>query len=117
MTISAHGARRVWGGASLARNVEPGTTPRASMFYELNPHLRPKLSAEQRIAERIRPWLAEHGPATAQEIAIGLGCPDARSVNRQFANNRVDNVVVVGTRQTSRNRRSKVWGLRSKGRV
>ena len=111
MTTTAHGARRIWGGASLARNVEPGTSPRASMFYELNPHLRKrKAETDITIADRIAPWLRDHGPSTAKEIAKGLGIADASSINEQFRFHRVHDAYVFGLRKTGR-RNSKVWAL------
>ena len=110
MTIAAHNGRRVWGGASLARNVEAGTAQRASMFYELNPHLRKKEKAAlESVAEKIRPWLEEHGPATAQQVAKGIGTT-ANAVNANLRRG-VAGVVEVGTLATTRNHKSKVWGV------
>lgn len=114
MTTTAHNAKRVWGGASLARNVESGTSPQVSMFYELNPHLRKKKTqADVTIADRIAPWLREHGPATAKEIARGISAADVSSVNEQFRFDRVPGAVVVGLRRTGKasNKNAKVWGL------
>lgn len=109
MTVAAHNGRRVWGGASLARNVSSGAAPRASMFYELNPHLRKK--EQQRVAsvaDKILPWLQEHGEATAQDIAKGIGTT-AHTVNFNLRRG-IAGVVEVGVVFTSRNRKSRVWG-------
>ena len=114
MTTTAHGARRIWGGASLATNVESGTSPQASMFYELNPHLRKKKKdVDATIAARIAPWLREHGPSTAKEITEGIGAGDVSSVNEQFRLGRVSGAVVVGVRRTGKasNKNAKVWAL------
>lgn len=99
MTVSAHNSRRVWRGASLAKNVSPGLEPRASMFYELNPHLKKlrKPSAFQ-VLDQIRPWLLEHGPATAREIAEGLGIAEPSQVNHQIRKGRVRGAVCSGKR-------------------
>lgn len=99
MTVSAHNSRRVWRGASLARNVSPGESPRASMFYELNPHLKKlrKPSAFQ-VLDQIRPWLLEHGPATAREIAEGLGIAEPSQVNHQIRKGNVRGAVCSGKR-------------------
>ena len=109
MTVTAHGTQRVYRGAT--RHVSSGSTPQASMFYELNPHLRPKATTQQTIAARIRPWLEEHGPATAQEIATGIGVSDPRNVNDAIRRHRADGVVAVGKRQVSRNKYATVWGV------
>lgn len=111
MTVSAHNSRRVWRGASLARNVSPGESPRASMFYELNPHLKKlrKPSAFQ-VLDQIRPWLLEHGPATAREIADGLGIAEPSQVNGQIRKGNVRGAVVVGTRLVG-NRHFKVYEI------
>ena len=99
MTVSAHNSRRVWRGASLARNVSPGLEPRASMFYELNPHLKKlrKPSAFQ-VLDQIRPWLIAHGPSTAREIAEGLGIAEPSQVNHQIRKGNVRGAVAVGKR-------------------
>lgn len=111
MTTAAHNSRRPWGGASLSRNVSPGPTPSISMFYELNPHLRKKKKEiDTTIADRIAPWLAEHGPSTAREIAHGLSIADQSSINEQFRFGRVPGATVVGLRKTG-NKNAKVWGL------
>lgn len=113
MTVSAHNARRVYRGASLARNVSPGESPAASMFYELNPHLRSK---EQKaiiaIIDKIYPWLVEHGPANAQQIAAGLGV-NSSSINRCLRNG-IYGVVVVGVAK-GYNRSTKIWGVEEHG--
>ena len=99
MTVSALNSRRVWRGASLAKNVSPGLEPRASMFYELNPHLKKlrKPSAFQ-VLDQIRPWLLEHGPSTAREIAEGLGIAEPSQVNHQIRKGRVRGAVCSGKR-------------------
>ncbi len=99
MTVSAHNSRRVWRGASLAKNVSPGLEPRASMFHELNPHLKKlrKPSAFQ-VLDQIRPWLLEHGPATAREIAEGLGIAEPSQVNHQIRKGNVRGAVATGKR-------------------
>lgn len=102
--------RRIYRGASLARNVSPGASPKASMFYELNPHLRPKKDPTA-LLERIHPWLVAHGPATITEIAQGLGVKDPRHVGRYFREKRVDGVELVGTRGKGKHK-SQVWGAK-----
>lgn len=104
-------ARRVYRGASLARHVEPGTAARANLFYELNPHLRPKKKESVILAERIRPWLVEHGPATFAEIAKGVGAKTSSHVGRLFREKRIDGVELVGTRGKGKHK-SQVWGAK-----
>lgn len=107
MTVSAHNSRRVWRGASLARNVSPGESPRASMFYELNPHLRKKeKKAIEHIVDKIRPWLIEHGPSSAEKIATGLKVSKV-SVSSRLRKG-IAGVVVVDTVR-GRNRTTKIW--------
>lgn len=109
MTVSAHNGRRVYRGASLARNVSPGESPAASMFYELNPHLKKlrKPSAFE-VLDQIKPWLLEHGPATAREIAAGLGIAEPSQVNDQIRRGRIRGVVDAGKRLVG-NRYFKVY--------
>lgn len=107
MTISAHGARRVWGGASLARNIESGTSARASMFYELNPHLRKKGKVPS-VADKIKPWLAEHGPASAAQVADGIKASEKHVCRLLQAG--VVGVVVV-TKKKYKTRVTKIWGV------
>lgn len=113
MTVSAHNSRRVWRGASLASNVSPGSSPRASMFYELNPHLRKKdEKTALAIVDKIAPWLAEHGPASAEKIATGLRVSPS-SINRHLRKG-VDGVTIVDIVR-GRNRTTKIWGVEEHG--
>lgn len=74
MTTSAHNSRRVWGGASLARNVEPGYQPRVSMYQLLHPEMYPKDKQRQRPPSAevrqgmIMAYLNANGPATASAM-------------------------------------------------
>lgn len=80
MTTTAHNARRPWGGASLARNVESGYEPRASLYELLHPEQYPKEKQRQKPPsiearhEMITAYLRANGPATApaMEAAFDL---------------------------------------------
>ena len=50
------------------------------------------------VLDQIRPWLLEHGPATAREIAEGLGIAEPSQVNHQIRKGRVRGAVVAGKR-------------------
>lgn len=114
MTLSRH--RNSLMVSRGSRTPLPSTGPRVSMFYELNPHLRKKKAvADDSIASRIGPWLSEHGPATAKEIAAGIGAGDVSSINELFRLERIPGAYVVGIRKTGKsgNKNTKVWGIRS----
>ena len=117
MTITAHKARRPWGGASLARNVESGYEPRVSMYQLLHPEQYPKQQQRQKpptIEARhamIRQYLRANGPATApaMEAAFGL----SRDCIGCLLRKNIPGIVAIRTEKSPHSKRMcTVWGLR-----
>ncbi len=112
MTTTAHNSRKVYGGASLAKNMEPPdrVSPH-SMYEELYPYMyKRKSRTASPMAAEIRAWLAENSPATASEIAKGIGRDCASSVAHALRSG-VDGAIVVGEKMTKRGMVA-VWGLK-----
>ena len=115
MTTTAHGAKRVWGGASLARNVESGYQPRVSLhrllhpqMYKEKPQQRPP-SIEAR-HEMITAYLKANGPATApaMEAAFDL----RRDAIGGLLRRGVAGIVVIRQEKSEHTHRMcAVWGL------
>ena len=117
MTTSAHGARRVWGGASLARNVESGYEPRVSMYQLLHPEQYQKQQQRQKPPtiearhEMITSYLRANGPSTApaMEAAFGL----RRDCIGGLLRKGIDGIVVIRQERSEHTRRMcAVWALR-----
>jgi hypothetical protein len=116
MTTTAHNARRVWGGASLAANVSPGYEPRVSMYQLLHPEMYPKQKQCQPtplLEERhgmILTYLFVNGPATApaMEAAFDL----RRDAIGGLLRRGVAGIVVIRQEKSPHTHRMcTVWGL------
>lgn len=119
MTVSAHNNRRVWGGASLARNVEPGTEQRVSLYRLLHPQMYPKQQRQQprqkppSIEERhtmIFAYLRDKGPSTAQAIEAEYNLN--RDAIGGLLRNGIDGIVALRKERSAQTKRlCIVYGL------
>lgn len=116
MTTSAHGARRVWGGASLARNVESGYEPRVSMYKLLHPEQYPREKQCQptpRYEERhgmILTYLLTVGPGTAPAMEEEFGL--RRDTIGGLLRKNIPGIVVIRQEKSKHTlRMCAVWGL------
>lgn len=116
MTTTAHGAKRVWGGASLARNVESGYQPRVSLHKLLHPQMYPKDEQRQKPPpiearhEMITAYLKANGPATApaMEAAFDL----RRDAIGGLLRKGIDGIVALRQERSElTGRMCSVWGL------
>jgi len=116
MTTTAHGARRIWGGASLARNADSGYEPRVSLHRLLHPQMYPKETQRQPpppITERhgmILTYLLNNGPATAPAME------DEFSLNRDtigcLLRKNIPGIVEIRQEKSAHTHRMcTVWGL------
>lgn len=116
MTTSAHNARRVYGGASLAKNMEPPERPAAphSLYRDLHPEMfKDKPKPVSPLAQAIKAWLIENGPATATEIAVGTEQQYVSSVAYSLKNS-VEGVSIVGHKRSPKGIEVAVWGITQK---
>lgn len=112
MTTTAHNARRTWGGASLARNMEPPEVKAAphSMYRELHPEMyKNKPERMTKLASLIIDYLKKNGEATPMEIATGIKWKHVSSVAHCLKSN-AHGVSVVGQRKTAKGNVN-VWGI------
>lgn len=113
MTTTAHNARRVWGGASLARNAESGNASRVSMYQLLHPEMysraKPKVVKRTPMGQRVYDWLMANGKSTGRQIAEGIGA-NVDSIHNRLSHG-VLGVVHVETIKAGDGRKIKVWGI------
>lgn len=113
MTVSAHNNRRVWGGASLARNVDGGTEQRVRLYRMLHPEMfskaAPKRKARTPTGQRAYDWLVANGPHTGRQIAEGLDL-HPETIHSVMAHG-VVGVEQVDTIRDKDGRKIKVWGI------
>lgn len=116
MTTTAHGARRIWGGASLARNIESGYEPRVSMYQLLHPEQYPKQQQRQKppsieaCHEMITAYLKANGPATAPAMEAALGL--RRDCIGGLLRKGIPGIAVIRQERSEHTRRMcAVWGL------
>lgn len=120
MTTTAHNARRPWGGASLARNVGPGTAPRVSMYQLLHPEQFAEIPSSKKVKPQppkrrspgasdkaIRDYLAQ-GDATTAQIAAVLGL--TYNAVHMCLHRGLDGIVRKGT-TLKRGALVQLWGL------
>lgn len=114
MTTSAYGRRRIFGGASLAKNMEPPErNGHHSLYRDLHPEMfksKPRARSVTPLANKIRAWLVENGPATSSEIALGIEQKHVSSVAYSLRNSDIG-AVVVGKRRTAKGMEVEVWGV------
>ena len=66
MTISAHGTRRIYNGATRVREPETSSVPNRTLFDELHPHLRKSEPVQGRNA--LYEYLKRRGPVRLKQI-------------------------------------------------
>lgn len=116
MTTTAHGARRIWGGASLARNADSGYEPRVSLYRMLHPEMFPKMQQLQPpppLEERhgmILTYLSVNGPATAPAMEEEFGL--RRDAIGGLLRKNIPGIVEIRQEKSAHTHRMcTVWGL------
>ncbi len=116
MTTTAHNARRVWSGASLARNVSPGYEPRVSLYQMLHPEQYPKEKQCQKPPpiearrEMIAAYLKANGPATAPALEAAFNL--RRDCIGGLLRKGIPGIVVIRQEKSKQTMRMcAVWGL------
>lgn len=117
MTTTAHNAKRVYGGASLAKNMHPLDRPETpvSLYQELYPYMykpvkRKKAVRATELSNKITAWLTEHGSGSAPEIGKALGVIQQTVIHSLQRN--VEGATVIGYRFIERGKKEQVWAIR-----
>lgn len=139
MTVTAHSKRRFHGSTEepappacldrdrfnlrmlepwLYNDIPSSKLPKPQLVRRPQPKPQPKPPVvhvpRQPLAQRIRQWLTENGPATCPQIANGLGHKAPENVAQRLRDG-IQGVVATGIRVPEKGKPVKIWGVIDNG--